>query len=369
MQRVGIICEYNPFHNGHLYHIQKIKQIFDDPTIILVMSSHFTQRGNLSILNKWDKTEIALDNGVDLVVELPFEFSTQSSDIFAKGAVGILNHLKCEYIVFGSESNDIVKLNNLAEIQNTIEYNYEVKKLMKEGTSYPKAASNALKHLHGEEVDTPNDILALSYIKEIKRLKSEITPLSIKRTNDFNSTNIQGNIISANLIRNNLDKIEIAKYVPKNAIRNYYKVDYFNYLKYKILSDNDLSVYQTVDEGIENKLKGNIDDSHTLSDLILNIKSKRYTYNKINRMFIHILTSFTKEEANKRKEIRYIRVLGFNKKGREYLNSIKKEIEIPIYTNFNKELELELKVTKIYSQIVNDPSLIKKEIKNIIIKK
>ena len=369
MQRVGIICEYNPFHNGHLYHIQKIKQIFKNPTIVLVMSSHFTERGNLSILNKWDKTEIALDNGVDLVVELPFEFSTQSSDIFAKGAVGILNHLKCEYIVFGSESNDIVKLNKLAEIQNTIEYNYEVKKLMKEGTSYPKAASNALKHLHGEEVDTPNDILALSYIKEIKRLNSEITPLSIKRTNDFNSTNIQGNIISANLIRNNLDKIEIAKYVPKNAIRSYYKVDYFNYLKYKILSDNDLSIYQTVDEGIENKLKSNIEESHTLSDLTLNIKSKRYTYNKINRMFIHILTSFTKEEASKRKEIRYIRVLGFNKKGRDYLNKIKKEVEIPIYTNFNKDLELELKVTKIYSQIVNDPTLIKKEIKNIIIKK
>ena len=369
MQKVGIICEYNPFHNGHLYHIQKIKQIFDDPTIILVMSSHFTERGNISILNKWDKTEIALENGVDLVVELPFEFSTQSSDIFAKGAISILNHLKCEYIVFGSESNDILKLNKLAEIQNTVEYNYEVKKLMKEGKNYPSATSSALKHLHGEEVDTPNDILALSYIKEIKRINSEITPLSIKRTNDFNSSKIQGNIISANLIRNNLDKIEISKYVPKNAIKNYYKTDYFNYLKYKILSDNDLSKYQTVDEGIENKLKAKIEDSYTLNDLILNVKSKRYTYNKMNRMFIHILTSFTKEEASKRKEIKYIRILGFNKKGRTYLNSIKKEVEVPIYTNFNKELELELKVTKIYSQIVNDPSLIKKEIKNIIIKK
>ena len=369
MQKVGIICEYNPFHNGHLYHIEKIKEIFDDPTIILVMSSHFTQRGNLSILNKWDKTEIALNNGVDLVIELPFEFSTQSSDIFAKGAIGILNHLQVEYIVFGSESNDIVKLNKLAEVQNTIEYNFEVKKLMKEGTSYPVAASNALKHLHGEEVDTPNDILALSYIKEIKRIKSDITPLSIKRTNDFNSNKIQGNIISANLIRNNLDKIEISKYVPKNAIKNYYNINYFNYLKYKILSENDLSIYQTVDEGIENKLKKQIINSYTLDDLILNIKSKRYTYNKINRMFIHILTSFTKEEAKKRKEIKYIRVLGFNKKGREYLNSIKKQIKVPIYTNFNKELELELKVTKIYSQIVNDPSLIDKEIKNIIIKK
>ena len=369
MQKVGIICEYNPFHNGHLYHINKIKEIFDDPTIVLVMSSHFTERGDLSILNKWDKTEIALNNGVDLVVELPFEFSTQSSDIFAKGAISILKNLDVEYIVFGSESNNIVKLTKLAEIQNTYEYNHELNKLIKEGISYPKAASNALMHLHGEEVDTPNDILALSYIKEINNQKADITPLSIKRTNDFNSSNIQGNIISANLIRKNLDKIEIAKYVPKNAIKNYYNTNYFNYLKYKIISSEDLSIYQTVDEGIENKLKKEILNSNTIDELILNVKSKRYTYNKIKRMLIHILTSFTKEEANKRKDIRYIRVLGFNKKGRLYLNSIKKKIKIPIYTNFNKDLELELKVTKIYSLIVNDESLIKKEIKNIIIKK
>ena len=369
MQIVGIICEYNPFHNGHLYHIEKIKQIFKNPIIILVMSSHFTQRGDFSILNKWDKTEIALDNGVDLVVELPFEFSTQSSDLFAKGAISILNNLGAEYIVFGSESNDIVRLTRMAEIQSTYEYNHELNKLIKEGISYPKAASNALKHLHGEEIDTPNDILALSYIKEIKRIGANITPLSIKRTNDFNGSNIEGNIISANLIRKNIDKIELAKYIPKNAIKKYYDVNYFNYLKYKILTDKDLSIYQTVDEGIENKLKKEIINSHTLEELILNIKSKRYTYNKIKRMLIHILTSFTKEDANNRKEIKYIRVLGFNKNGRNHLNKIKKDIEIPIYTNFNKELSLELEVTKIYSFIVKDDSLIKKEIKNIIIKK
>ena len=270
MQKVGIICEYNPFHNGHLYHINKIKEIFDDPTIVLVMSSHFTERGDLSILNKWDKTEIALNNGVDLVVELPFEFSTQSSDIFAKGAISILKNLDVEYIVFGSESNNIVKLTKLAEIQNTYEYNHELNKLIKEGISYPKAASNALMHLHGEEVDTPNDILALSYIKEINNQKADITPLSIKRTNDFNSSNIQGNIISANLIRKNLDKIEIVKYVPKNAIKNYYNTNYFNYLKYKIISSEDLSIYQTVDEGIENKLKKEILNSNTIDELILN---------------------------------------------------------------------------------------------------
>ena len=141
MEIVGIICEYNPFHNGHLYHINKIKEMFTDPLIVLVMSSHYTQRGDLSILNKWDKTEIALNNGVDLVIELPFEFSTQGSDIFAKGAIEILKALKAEYLVFGSESNDIVKLNSLASIQNTVEYNYEVSKLMKKGISYPSASS------------------------------------------------------------------------------------------------------------------------------------------------------------------------------------------------------------------------------------
>ena len=369
MEIVGIICEYNPFHNGHLYHINKIKEMFSNPLIILVMSGNYTQRGNLSILNKWDKTEIALDNGVDIVVELPFEFASQGSDIFAKGAISILKELKCEYLVFGSESNDIVKLNTLASIQNKVEYNYEVSKFIKTGISYPKAASKALIHLHGEEIDAPNDILGLCYIREIQKQNAKITPLTIKRTNDFNGKDLNSNIISANLIRKNIDKIVLSKYVPKNAIRNYYKIDYFNYLKYKILSSNDLSIYLGVDEGIENKLKNEINNSNTLDEFILDIKSKRYTYNKISRMLVHILTGYTKEENKKRKDIKYIRILGFNKNGRSYLNSIKKKVELPIYTNFNKELELELKVTKIYSLLVNDESLIKKEIKNIIIKK
>lgn len=369
MEIVGIICEYNPFHNGHLYHINKIKEMFNNPLIILVMSGNFTQRGNISIMNKWDKTKAAIDNGVDLVIELPFEFATQGSDIFSKGAISILKELGAEYLVFGSESNDIVKLNTLASIQNTVEYNYEVSNFIKEGISYPKAASKALIHLHGEEIDTPNDILGLCYIREIIKQNANITPLTIKRTNDFNGTNINGSIISANLIRKNMDKIELSKYIPKNAIKNYYKVDYFNYLKYKILSSNDLSKYLGVDEGIDNKLLREINNSNTLEEFILNIKSKRYTYNKISRMLIHILTGYTKEENKSRKEIRYLRVLGFNKNGRSYLNKIKKKVNLPIYTNFNKELELELKITKIYSLIVNDESLIKKEIKNIIIVK
>ena len=113
MKTIGIICEYNPFHNGHIYHINKIKEMFPDSTIVLVMSGNFTERGDASIINKWDKTDVALNNGIDLVIELPFVFATQSADIFAYGACSILNYLKVDYLVFGSESGDIDMLKNI----------------------------------------------------------------------------------------------------------------------------------------------------------------------------------------------------------------------------------------------------------------
>ena len=209
-------------------------------------------------------------------------------------------------------------------------------------------------------------------VKSEKRLKRDAQLLlkvkSIKNPETIKTANMGLGNLYAKYVEPK-DKIEIAKYVPKNAIKNYYNVDIFNYVKYKILSSNDLSIYLDVDEGIENKIINEITKSNTLDELIINLKSKRYTYNKLSRMLIHILTGYTKEENKKRKNIKYLRILGFNKKGRKYLHDIKKKVTLPIYTNFNKEMELELKVTKIYSLLVNDESLIKKEIKNIIIKK
>ncbi len=359
---IGIICEYNPFHNGHIYHLNKIKELFKDEEIILVLSGNFTQRGIPSIIEKYDKASIALDYGVDLVVELPFNFSTQSSDFFAKGSLQLLNKLKCNKLVFGSESDDIEGLKNLANIQlNNKEYNSIVKEELDKGINYPTAMSNALKKITNKTVSDANDLLALSYIKEIISNKYDIEPISIKRTNDYNSKELTGNIDSATAIREAIkNNKDVSKSIPKESMKLIINIDdnnYFNYLKYKILSEEDLSKYQTVDEGIDNKLKKEIINSNNLDELIDKIKSKRYTYNKLNRMFTHIICSYTKEENKNKQNIEYIRILGLSNKGKKYLSKIKKDIDLPIITNISKNnidlLNLELRVDNIYNLITN----------------
>ena len=232
MKNIGIICEYNPFHNGHLYHINKIKEMYPDSTIVLVMSGNFTQRGDASIINKWDKTEIALKNNIDLVVELPFKFTCQSADIFAYGAVNILNYLKVDTLIFGSETNDINKFEKIADIQLSKEYNLKVKEYMASGTNYATSLSNALNDFNFKNIKKPNDILAISYIRELKKINSKIKCISIKRDNDYNSKKLEDNITSATSIRENIKNIDIKNYVPKNVypyLKNklYFIEDYF----------------------------------------------------------------------------------------------------------------------------------------------
>ena len=365
MKSVGIICEYNPFHNGHLHHLKTVKEMFPNYAIVLVMSGNFTQRGDISIINKWDKTEIALTAGVDLVIELPFAFATQSADTFARASIEILNHLQVDAIVFGSESGDIKKLIDVAKIQlNNKKYDKLVKSYLDEGINYPTALSKAIKDLTNIRISKPNDILSVSYIREILKLNSKIKPYTIIRENNYNDDYLYDNITSATSIRTALkNNIEITNQVPEFVIP-YLKSpifieNYYSLLKYKILSDrNRLNIYQSVDEGIENRINKFIVHSTTFDELILKVKTKRYTYNKLNRMFTHILCSFTKEEAAKLREIEYIRVLGFNNKGRQYLNQIKKEVKIPIITNFSSIksdlLDLEFRATSIYASILNE---------------
>ena len=364
MKSVGIICEYNPFHNGHLYHLECIKEMFPEHLIILVLSPSFTQRGDVSIINKWDKTKISLEAGVDLILELPFPFATQSADTFAKGAIQILEYMRCEYLVFGSESNDIQALNKLADIQlNNQEYNDLVNSYLKEGVNYPTALSKSLNKLSNIHIKDPNDLLGLSYVREIKKNNFAIKPITIKRTNNYHDLNISSNIISASAIRNLINQNQdisnfVPNYVLKYIINNDYQTKLFQLLKYKIISDNNLNKYQTVDEGIENRILKYINESNSLEELISNIKTKRYTYNKISRMLIHILCSFTKEEAKMMNDISYIRVLGFNKQGQNYLQKIKKDTKVPIVTNCknieSKMLNLEHKISDIYNLITNN---------------
>lgn len=375
MHKIGIICEYNPFHNGHLYQIKKIKETYKDSLIIVCLSSCFMQRGEASILNKWDKTRLAIESGVDLVLELPFAFATQYQDIFAKGALTILNHLKIDTLVFGSECNDIELLKNLASIQLKDDgYNHLVKRYLDLGLNYPTSLSKALFDISGVKLDKPNDLLALAYIKEIIKNNYDIEPFSIRRTSDYHNSNLDSDIVSASTIRKLLkDGVNVNNYLPYNIYDYLSEIDedkYFALLKYQIINNIDcLDKFQTVDEGIENRIIKYINMVNSKEELILKVKSKRYTYNKINRMFTHILTNFTKEDA-KDLEIEYLRVLGFNTRGKNYLNKIKKDIGIPIINkyipNMYKSLDIEFRVSLIYSLILKDKGddFLKREYRN-----
>lgn len=359
MTTIGIIAEYNPFHNGHLYQLKKVREMEPDSTIVAVITTTFTQRGTPSILNKYDKTRICLEYGIDLVVELPFPFATQGADIFAKGAIQILTELKVDKLYFGSESNDISNLIHLAKITFSDDYQKRVSSYLKDGINYPTALNLAFENEN--MVTTPNDLLGLSYVKEILRQNSKIVPKTIKRTNSYHEKKILSEITSATSIREAINLgLDFSKTVPpfcyqilKNV--NYNEEAYFSLLRYKIISCPNLSIYQTVDEGIENKVKKEIKDASSLEDLVQRLKTKRYTYNRIKRMLCHILCSFTKEEAKMFSDISYIRILGFNTKGRIYLNKIKRDVSVPMITTLSKGkddmLNLEKRVASIYSSI------------------
>ncbi len=373
MEVIGIICEYNPFHKGHIYHIKKIKELYPDSILVACISSNFTERGEVSVLNKWDKTDIALKNDIDLVVELPFIYATQSADKFAYAAVKILNELNVKKIVFGSECNDIEKLTEIANIQiNNPEFDHLVKKYLDKGNNYPTSLSLALNKLKIEKINNPNDLLGISYIKEIIKNHYDITPITIKRSNNFHGNN-EGEILSASEIRSLLNqKKSVQDYINYDESILYKNTNYFNLLKYEINNHFEtLNEIEAIDEGIESRLLKYINCTDSLESFISKIKTKRYTYNKINRMLIHIITNFKSKDANL--AIDYIRILGFNNKGKSYLNTIKKETSIPLITKYkdidSKLLEKEKRANNIYSLIVNDNSLIEKELNKPIYKK
>ncbi len=369
---IGIIVEYNPFHNGHLYQIKQIKNKYPDSLIIVCMSSCFTERGELSILNKWEKTSIALNSNVDIVIELPYIYTVQSSDVFAAYSLNLLNELKINKLCFGIEKNNIEDIKLSAKTQ-LFDSNFDcyVKKYMDDGINYPTAMNKALKEIINIEIKEPNELLALSYIKEIIKNNYSIDLFPVKRTSKYHDKTSNATIVSASNVRykmlNNQDykntvPKEVYSLLKKKKLNN----KYFEYLKYKILSENNLEKYLDVDEGLNTRIKKSILKSNNIDDLINNIKTKRYTYNKISRMLNHIFTSLTKEEAKTLNKLEYIRILGFSKDGQKYLNEIKDSINLPLLnkydTNKYKTLEIEKRITNLYSYIYDDINDI--EIKN-----
>lgn len=374
MKAIGLIAEYNPFHNGHMYQIKKIKEMYPDYKLILILSGNYTQRGDISIIDKWKKTEIALKAGVDLVVELPFAFATQSADYFSYGAITLLEYLKVDKLIFGSESDNIDDLKLIASTQlNNDEFDKLVKIYSKFGYNYPTALSKALEDLTGKKIDTPNDLLGVSYIKTILKYNYNIEPVIIKRINNYHEKELNKVFSSATSIREALkNNKSITREVPSFVIpyltNLHYLDDYFKILKYKIITSYNLEEYQTVDVGFDKLFKKYINEVNSIDELIMKVKSKKYTYNKISRMILHILCNFKKSDDDIFKEISYIRILGFNDKGRVYLNSVKKDIDIPIISkitkNKDKMLEFEINTSKIYD-ITNNEKLYKKEFQKI----
>ncbi len=371
METIGIIAEYNPFHNGHLYHINKIKELYPDSLIVLVLNGYFTQRGIISVLSKEDKTKISLDNNIDIVLELPFIFGTQSSDIFAYNSVKLLNELKVNRIIFGSESNNLDLLNKVVDIQiNDPDYENRIKEYLSDGINYPTAMKKALNI--EEDISNPNDLLGISYIKAIKQINPSIIAETIKRTTDYHDIDSNDEIVSATNIRTKMINGEnINKYLPSSVIpllNNVTNDNLFTLLKFKILTDKDLSIYLDVDEGIEYRILKYINESNNMDELISNVKTKRYTYNKLSRMFLHILIGLTKKD-NQNAKLDYIKILGFNQRGQEYLNSIKKDILLPCTTNKDSIIyKYELKSVYLYEQATKKNTN-NFDLKNIPIKK
>ena len=369
MRVVGIVAKYNPFHYGHLYQIRKVKEMYPDSIIIAIISTNYTQRGGFSLINKWDKTRICLNYGIDMVVELPTLYTTQGADMFAYGAISILNMLHIDTLVFGMECDDVEYLIKAAKTQiNNSKYDELVQKYLLTGVNYPTALGNALKEMIGYTTDKPNDLLAISYIKEIIKNNYKIEPVGIKRTNDYHGKEIKSSIVNASLIRDMLDKnMDVSKYVP---IETYKCLNMKNFdngyllLKYNISNnENRLFEYLTVDEGIENRILKYYKDCDNWCALVNLIKTRRYTYNKVNRMLMHILLNIKKIDNDK--EI-YLRVLGFNDIGRNYLKQIKKDIDVinTCKQGINKALDIEINATYIYSLVTGDNSLIEREYKN-----
>ncbi|WP_431799515.1 nucleotidyltransferase [Halobacillus andaensis] len=360
MKACGIIVEYNPFHNGHAYHVMQSKQKSNAACIAAVMSGPFLQRGEPAIIDKWHRTKAALSAGVDLVIELPYIFAVQHSDYFSKGAVLSLAALQVDSICFGSENGNIEPFIKAYEDLNAHQHAYEssLKEELSRGRSYPDAARMANEtigiSLNEFDYSAPNNILGYSYVKQIRAFAPHIEPLTIKRKeSNYHDTDLSGRMASATSIRKALKKqnkltSHISEALPETTIDElhaYYNQsnlwhdweDYFNFLHYTIMTTpaKDLQAIHGMDEGLEHRFKQKIKSSTSFQEFMQRVKTKRYTWTRLQRLCTHILVGLTKEEATAylaKDKVPYIRVLGMTETGRQYLNVHKKRFNVPLIT-------------------------------------
>lgn len=358
MKILGIIAEYNPMHTGHIYHINEAKKITHSDYVVAIMSGSFTEQGNIALIDKFTRAKLAIKNGIDLVIELPSIFAVSDAGNFASKAIQILNGLNIiDCICFGAENDNILLFNKITDIliKKDKQIWEDIREELKKGNSFAKARNSVLaNYLDKEEIkliNSPNNILALEYLKKLKLTNSSIVPYAILRNNDFNDDKLNGNYTSSTSIRNALEKninMKILKKYLTQDIYNYiqtsrllFNKDLFEILKYKIISMNidEIKNINGVNEGIENKIKKEIIDVYSYENYIFKLKSKRYELSKIKRILINILLNITKNDFDKLKseDANYAHILAFNHNKKELLSNLANNSKIPVLTSLNKK--------------------------------
>ena len=353
MKIVGLIAEYNPFHNGHQYHIEKAKEITGADAAIVVMSGNFVQRGAPAIMPKHLRAEMALKAGASLVIELPVCYATGTAEQFAYGAVSILNSLGCvDAICFGSECGNIDILNDLAKIlcNEPDEYRECLQTHLRSGLSFPMARQRAIADTYPSQdfsqiLEQPNNILGIEYLKALYRLESKIKPYTIQRvSSNYHDTDLQTDFSSATALRQVIENKTLhalTGQIPDTSIRlfeeNYQKRfpvfanDFSLLLKYRLLNEtkSSLTEYADVSEELANRICNQRNEFLEFEQFCELLKTKEVTYSRISRALLHILLKIKKADYV---DINYARVLGFRMEDTEVLAKIKSKTSIPLLT-------------------------------------
>lgn len=365
MKICGVIAEYNPFHNGHKYHLDSVKTDFD--ACVTVMSGNYVERSETAVFSKRYRTMTAFKNGADLVIELPLCYSAASAEKFAFGGVYLLNALGCvDSISFGSECGDISQLIAAASAVNSPLTDGQIQFFLKSGMSYPAAREKAVETLFGKDVSSvlsdPNNILGIEYIKALNKLNSNIIPVTLLRSGEgHNSKNIENDIISASAVRELIkNEKDISHFVPESTLKIIENAEYdkrfpsdFNKLSTAIIaslrqkSSRDFSDIPDVSEGIENRILSSAKTAVNLDELYMNAKTKRYTHSRIRRIVLFSFLGITYEYYNLLPQ--YIKVLGFNDTGRQILKKMSETAALPIVMSASDIKKLSVQAQKQFS--------------------
>ena len=355
MNILGIVAEYNPFHNGHLYHLERSIEETNADATICVMSGNFVQRGEPALIDKFKRADIAVKNGVDLVIELPLYYSIATAEKFAKGAITLLNHCGVNTLSFGAETNNLDKLKSIARLllDEPTFYKKELKKELDTGVSFPEARANAVSKVLGINkglLIQPNNILGIEYLKTIYSLNANIEPHTIERIDSgYHDLDSNTNILSATGIREKLlNNNDIDIFLPSISLESLDNPVFFKnfeeILMYvlRTISLEELKDIPDVTEGLENRIFYAISTSTTVDEIIDKVKTKRYPLTRIKRILLSALLNISKINLDTFESLsgpQYVRILSFNEKGRNLLKNIAATSSIPVVTSVNKFLK------------------------------